>query len=351
MPRLLVRLNCIYLATGDCCHASRVWLLFVIAVRAAPAWAEVGVKKTEKGVEVTLDGQPFTTYIFDSGFKPILWPVIGPTGKEMTRAWPLREGDSTEKMDHVHQKSFWFDHGNVNGIDFWAETAAVPGAKKSNGRTPQRRRKESHEPAMARQEQHTALVRVDGGKIGTIVTRNDWLGPDGAKVVSDVRTLRFGGDAAARWIDFDVVVTAEADEVKFNDTKEGSFGLRIAESMRVDRKLGGKIITSEGLEDDKAWGKPAKWVDYHGPVQGESLGIAILNHPSSFRYPTHWHVRTYGLFAANPWGLGDFTGGKEHSDYTMKKGESFALRYRVIFHKGNEQDGKIAEAFAAYAKE
>lgn len=311
--------------------ASSALLLVVALFVAAPAWADVGVKKTEQGVEVTLDGQPFTTYIFNSGFKPILWPVIGPTGKEMTRAWPLRElppGDKSEATDHVHQKSFWFDHGNVNGIDFWAETSKVQG-----------------------KQVHKELVRADGGKTGTVVTKNDWVGPDGKAIASDVRTLRFGGDGVKRWIDFDVTVTAVADELKFGDTKEGSFGLRIAESMRVDRKLGGKIITSEGLEDDKAWGQPAKWVDYHGPVQGESLGIAILNHPSSFRYPSHWHVRTYGLFAANPWGLGDFTKGKESSDYTMKKGDSFTLRYRVIFHKGNEKDGKIGEAFATYAKE
>jgi len=289
---------------------------------------EVTVKKTDTSVEVAIDGKPFTTYVFNSGFKPILWPVLGPTGKEMTRAWPLRTGDATEKTDHVHQKSFWFDHGNVNGVDFWAETA------KSQGKQVQ-----------------TELVKAEGGKIGTLVTKNDWVGPDGAKICIDVRTLHFGGDADTRWIDFDCTVAAAADQVTFGDTKEGSFGLRIAESMRVDRKLGGKIITSEGLEDDKAWGQPAAWVDYYGPVQGEQLGIAILNHPSSFRYPTHWHVRTYGLFAANPWGLGDFTAGKQKSDYTMKKGESFTLRYRVIFHKGDEKAGKIKDAFTAYSKE
>jgi len=121
--------------------------------------------------------------------------------------------------------------------------------------------------------------------------------------------------------------------------------------MRVDRKTGGRIITSEGLENEQAWGKPAAWVDYHGPVGNETLGIAILNHPSSFRYPTHWHVRTYGLFAANPFGLHDFTGGKQRGDHTMRKGDTFTLRYRVIFHRGDEKQGKIAEAFAAYAKE
>jgi hypothetical protein len=294
----------------------------------APVVAEVELKQTDKGVEVTLGGKPFTTYIFNSGFKPILWPVIGPTGKEMTRAWPMREGNPDEKTDHVHQKSFWFDHGNVNGVDFWAETAKVQG-----------------------KQVHTEVVKAESGKIGTLVTKTEWVGPDGGKILADERTMRFGGDDKTRWIDCDVVVTALADEVTFGDTKEGAFGLRIAESMRTDRKTGGKIITSEGLTDAEAWGKPAAWVDYYGPVGDETLGIAILNHPSSFRYPTHWHVRTYGLFAANPWGLGDFTGGKHDGSHTMKKGESLALRYRVIFHSGDEQQGKIADAFAEYSKQ
>ena len=303
-------------------------LPLVAAVVCLPVRAEVGVKQTDTGVEVMLDGKPFTTYLFNSGYKPILWPVIGPTGKEMTRAWPMREGNPDEKTDHVHQKSFWFDHGNVNGVDFWAETAKIQG-----------------------KQVHTELVKAEGGKIGTIVTKNEWVGPDGAKILADERTLRFGGDDKSRWIDFDVVVTALADEVTFGDTKEGAFGLRIAESMRTDRKTGGRIITSEGLTDADAWGKPAAWVDYHGPVADETLGIAILNHPSSFRYPTHWHVRTYGLFAANPWGLGDFTGGKQDGSHKMNKGESLSLRYRVIFHSGDEKQGKIAEAFSEYSKQ
>jgi hypothetical protein len=303
-------------------------MIGLILVSGAIARAEVGLKKSDTSVEVTLDGKPFTTYIFNSGFKPILWPVIGPTGKEMTRAWPMREGNPDEKTDHVHQKSFWFDHGNVNGVDFWAETAKIQG-----------------------KQVHTELVKAEGGKIGTVVTKTEWVGPDGAKILADERTMRFGGDDKARWIDFDVVVTALADEVTFGDTKEGAFGLRIAESMRTDRKTGGRIITSEGLTDADAWGKPAAWVDYHGPVADETLGIAILNHPSSFRYPSHWHVRTYGLFAANPWGLGDFTGGKQDGSHKMKKGESLLLRYRVIFHSGDEKQGKIAEAFAEYSKQ
>lgn len=301
--------------------------VFAFAARVATA-ADIVVEKIDGGINVKVGDQPFTTYVFQSRVKPILWPVIGPTGKEMTRAWPMRPGNPDEKTDHPHQRSFWFTHGEVNGIDFWAETAKVQG-----------------------RIEHKELVKAEGGKTGTIVTRNEWVGPDGGKVLADERTLHFGADADSRWIDFDVTLSAVADEVKFGDTKEGLFGLRIAESMRTDRKLGGKIITSEGLEDEKAWGKPASWVDYHGPVEGETLGIAIFNHPSSFRYPTGWHVRTYGLFAANPFGNGDFRGEQVETSHTMKKGESLTLRYRVIFHKGDEKTGKIAEAFAKYAKE
>src|SRR5690606_24989744 len=122
----------------------------------------------------------------------------------------------------------------------------------------------------------------------------------------------------------------------FGDTKEGSFGVRVPTAMDVDRKQGGKITTSEGADDGAAWGKQASWVDYCGPVDGEVVGIAILNHPESFRYPTHWHVRTYGLFAANPFGIHDFTGAAAGAgNLELAAGESITLRYRVIFHKGD----------------
>jgi hypothetical protein len=104
--------------------------------------------------------------------------------------------------------------------------------------------------------------------------------------------------------------------------------------------------------DGKAWGQPAAWVDYQGPIDGKTVGIAIFNHPSSFRYPTYWHVRGYGLFAANPFGLHDFSGGeKGKGRATISRGASMTLRYRVLFHAGDEREGKVAERFSAYAKE
>jgi hypothetical protein len=290
--------------------------------------AELTAEKTDRGVTIKADGKLFAEYLVRSGNKPAVWPVIGPTGKAMTRAYPMNPSPPDyEKRDHVHHRSLWFTHGEVNGVDFWSE-----GGKSGS-------------------MVHTGFDRVEGGSVATIVARTDWVSREGKRICQDERTLRFGAGEQTRWIDFDVVVRATDGPLTFGDTKEGSFGVRVAETMKVEAKLGGKIITSEGKTDGDAWGKPAAWVDYHGPVEGEHLGIAILNHPSSFRHPTTWHVRTYGLFAANPFGLRDFSGGKTASgEHTVESGKTLTMRHRVILHKGDEKEGRIAEAYTEYAK-
>ena len=214
----------------------------------AVAAAEISLEKDDAGVTVKIDGKLFTKYLIKSGAKPILWPVIGPTGKEMTRAYPMREGNPDEKTDHIHQRSFWFTHGSVNGISFWDE-------QKNHGDI-----------------NHLEFVKVEGGATPTIVTRNAWVGPDGKKVCEDERTLRFGADDSARWVDFDAVVKATDGPVVFGDTKEGAFGVRVAGTMNVDKKLGGKIVNSDGKTDDAAWGKPAAWVDYTARSRARSSG-------------------------------------------------------------------------------
>ncbi|QDU97773.1 DUF6807 domain-containing protein [Lignipirellula cremea] len=284
------------------------------------------VETADDGVTVKHNGELLTRYLFKSGAKPILWPLIGPHGKEITRSYPMvEEGKETEKKDHIHHRSFYFTHGNVNGVDFWAETG-------KNGTI-----------------EHRKLVKAEGGDQAVIVTQSEWVTPAGEKILGDQRTLTFGEFGKSVWIDFDLKLTALAP-VEFGDTKEGSFGIRVAGTMKTTAEKGGQIVSSHGDTDLEAWGKAAPWVDYHGPVEGETVGIAILNHPSSFRYPTNWHVRTYGLFAANPFGLSDFTKGAQHGEHKMAKGESIDLRYRVLIHEGDEKQGKVAEAFQEYEK-
>jgi hypothetical protein len=299
----------------------------VVASCAAPA-AEISVARTPRGAAVNIDGKLFTEYLIESGTKPVLWPIIGPTGKPMTRDYPFVDS-KTGKRDHPHQRSLWFTHGNVNGVNFWAESG----------------------PGKIGRIKHVEFVKLGGDPANEIVTRNDWLDPDGKRVCCDRRTLRFGANADARWIDFEIEVKACDGPVVFGDTKEGGFGVRVADSMAVDAKLGGRIINSRGQVDAEAWGKPAEWIDYHGPVDGQVLGIALLNHPSSFRFPTHWHTRPYGLHAANPFGLRAFSGDQNaDGSYRIPQGGTIVLRYRVLLHKGDEKAGRVAEAFDDYAK-
>ena len=292
--------------------------------------ARITAEKSDGGVVVKIDGQLFAQYVVDFHGTPILWPIIGPTGKPMTRAYPMEEGSEAERKDHVHHRSLWFTHGDVNGLSFWhVETI-----------------------------KHREFVKIQSGAQALIVTRNDWVDGDGKVVCEDQRSLTFGVDGDSRWIDFDVTLKATGGPVQLGDTKEGCMAIRVAGTMKVDadKKLnpnwGGHIVNSEGLTDRDAWGKRASWVDYYGPIDGETVGIAILNHPSSFRFPTYWHVRTYGLFAANPFGLHHFEGSDEiDGSHTIESGKSISLAYRFLFHRGDAKAGKVAEVFSAYEKQ
>ncbi len=309
--------------------AALLSLMVVLSLAGAVEAAEFELVQSDDGVDVKLDGQLFTRYLVKSGAKPILWPIIGPTGTAVTRGYPMvDELGPSERADHVHHRSLWLTHGDVNGHSFWHESNDPPTIV------------------------HREFVKVESGKRGTIITRNDWLDPTGKKHCQDVRTLTFHTLGNSRCIDFDAVLTAADAPVKFGDTKEGTFGVRVAGTMKVDAKKGGRIVNSEGQTDREAWGKAAAWVDYHGPVDGKTVGIAILNHPGSFRFPTYWHVRTYGLFAANPFGLHHFKGSNTvDGSHTLEAGESCTLRYRVIIHEGDEKQAAIAEAFSKYSQE
>lgn len=309
----------LYPATFSC--APTLFAAIGLAVVAGAAAAEVTVEKSPAGAEVKIDGQLFTEYVVDSGGRPILWPLVGPTGKPVTRSFPMAAKEGA-KRDHPHHRSVWFSHGDANGLNFWDKGTI----------------------------RHREFVTLQSGTEGVIETRNDWLAPDGTKQCEDQRRLSFGADKESRWIDYLVTVKAVDIPVTFGDTKEGTFAVRVADTMAVDAKLGGHIVNSEGQTDNGAWGKRAAWVDYHGPVDGQTVGIAIFNHPTSFRFPTYWHVRTYGLFAANPFGLRDFVNSRNvDGSLSLAPGESFSLRYRIVLHKGDHEQAELAEAYARYA--
>lgn len=301
-------------------------------LRPAPADVRggIGVSAEDDRVVVRVGGEPFTA-LRRGEFKPYLYPVIGPTGEPFTRAYPMEDVPG-EDRDHPHQRSFWFTHGDVNGYDFWASDPGNP-----------------PNPRFGTIREAELLEARGGLAVGRLRTRNSWLAPDGRTIGEDTRTLAFAASEGVRFIDVDITLTATDGPLTFGDTKEGTFGLRVASSLDVKRGQGGRIVNAEGLADGDAWGKPSPWVDYTGPVAGRTVGLAILDHPESFRHPTTWHVRDYGLFAANPFGYHDF-GINKPGSHTLPAGRSLRFRYRVILHEGRTEEAGIASAFRAFAQ-
>ncbi|MCI0421566.1 MAG: PmoA family protein [Acidobacteria bacterium] len=307
----------------------------------ARALAQSPVKKAEKAesvqgvtlkqeagkVNVLVEGQPFTTYYFDGYNKPVFSPLRAATGTIVTRGYPMISDVPGEAKDHPHHKGLWFTHGDVNGVDFWSESDKT-------GKIV-----------------HRKFLAVNGGsKTGVLQSENEWVATAGETLLKEIREVRIHSLPGVRVMDFDVKLTAVNGPVKFGDTKEGSFGIRLAQPF--SDKSGGRMENSRGGQSEAGcWGKAAEWVNYTAKINGEALGIAIFDHPTSFRHPTHWHVRGYCLFAVNPFGLQDFYNDKaKDGSHTLKKGESASFRYRVYIHPGSAQEGKIAEQYKAYAE-
>ena len=292
--------------------------------------AKGGVKIDEVGgkLRIEINGELFTEYNYQDVPRPFFYPVIGPTGASVTRNWPMKDIDPDEAKDHPHHKSLWFTHGDVNGIDFWTD-----GDRKGK-------------------IVHDKFLKISSGPdVGEFVGKNRWIAPDGKLVCTDTRTHRIYNRPDCKMMDLEITIHASEGKVVFGDTKEGSMAIRLAPTMRVEGKVGkGHIVNSEGDHDKPAWGKRAAWCDYYGPVEGQTVGVAIFDHPSNPKHPTWWHVRTYGLFAANPFGVHNFENKPAGTgDITIPAGESLAFKYRFYFHKGDEKQGKVAEHYREYA--
>jgi len=289
-----------------------------------------GVKITELPgkLRVEINGELFTEHVFQGAPHVYFYPLLGPGGLPMTRNYPMVSNSEGEAHDHPHHRSLWFSHGAVNGVDFWSESAK------------------------AGKIVHDKLLEVkSGADVGLIRSANKWVAPNGTVVCTDILTVRvYARPGNERVFDFEITLKAGDKDVVFGDTKEGTMGIRIAESMRLSQPKNqagqGHIVQSTGVRDNQTWGKRAAWCDYYGPVKGQTVGIAIFDHPDNPRHPTWWHVRDYGLFAANPFGVHDFEKKPAGAgDLKVAAGQSVTFKYRFYLHEGDEKQGKVAERY------
>lgn len=314
-------------------------LLLLMAFASCTAWSEpVELRREDKQIEVLIDARPFTTYSFDPAVaKPFFSPLRTARGTILTRGFPMRTDISGEDHDEPHQRGMYFAHGDINGLDFWGE-AAFP--------------KWSHHATskFGRTVFRELNVLSGGPESGTLRVTFDLVAPDGTPIAKEMQTYLFRGRDETRIIDCEFIIQANHGPLKLGDTKEGTFAIRVAKGLDSPPA---HMVNSKGENGEKEiWGRQADWVDYYGYVGGEEVGIAIFDHPENFRHPTHWHARGYGLFAANPFGLREFTHDR-HNDgsYMVSSGASLTLRYRVFIHHGDYRQAGVPAAYELYTSQ
>lgn len=314
-------------------------------------------------VDVFDGGSLVTSYRFQSGTKPILWPLIGPDGMRMSREYPMVSDSKNEDHDHPHHRSLWMTFGEVDDLDFWAEGPGKGIVEHQKVVSVVAKPSNSTAPASIAIEAEHLWIRppVNGTNAAGTPTQ-----PTGTKdaLLHEHCLYTIHGSPDERFIDCEYVLTnvkADKSAIHFGDTKEGMFAIRIPESMRAD-KSGGHILNSVGEKDGATWGRPASWVDYTGkatPSSPQTHGISIMIHPKSYGADGFWHVRTYGLFAHNPIGIKHFIEGKSDSaseqvrakagGIRLEFGDSLHLCYRVCFHRGEWTSEENNSRFAGFA--
>ncbi len=295
----------------------------VFAIGAAEEASEaagvaVNVKANEQA-DICVGNDLFTSYVVREGIaRPFCYPVIGPGGFDIAREVSFPPKEDT---DHVHHKGIWVAQGDVNGTDNWSE-------EKGHGRTVNRE----------------LTVESQGPLFAQLHAANDWVDNKGAKILEEHTFIRvYNTPDTARIFDFTTVWSATEGGVFFGDTKEaGTVSIRLKESM--EEREGGSIQNAFGaIGEAENWGKSAPWVDYYGPVEGRVCGVTIMDHPTNLRYPTTWHVRSYGLFTANQWGLHDFTDDPaKRGDYALPAGHSLCFRFRLYVHEDDTVAADVA---------
>lgn len=343
-------------------------LAFSIAIAAAVSMAMPAVRGTQQAgsirievvpvpaegrVDVLADGRPFTTYLYGNGSvkKPVLYPIRTARGTLVTRGYPL-EPRSGERADHPHHVGHWFNHGEVNGFDFWGHSDATPADRKPKAGT----------------IVHRGVTRTSGGAgEGTLVVTADWVVPDGSTVLGETTTFVFRAGPDWRAIDRQTTWTAVNGPVIFGDTKEGSFGIRVARTLehpssqpdrfvgpggvigdarRVDpTKVDGSYLASDGTRGEAVWGTRGPWMALTGSVDGELVTLAIFDHPRNPGAPTSWHARGYGLFAANPFGRQGFDPKQPLTPMTLAAKASLSFRHRILVRSGSLTRDAVQQAY------
>ena len=263
------------------------------------------------------DGEEIARYHFGRDLRrPFVFPVVGPAGRSLTRM-----GHPRDPVGHSHHNSVWVSHHAVNGLSFWGD-----GAKG----------KIVH--------QRVEKLEDEGGGVASVASLNHWVNEADGKVLlrerrrTEVRLLEEG-----EWVlVIDLRLEPAGGPVTLGKTPFGMIGVRMAKTIGV-HDGGGRIRNSEGAtnEKDVLW-KPARWVDYSGPIAPDvTEGITLMDHPSNPNHPSVFHVRDDGWMCASL---------TYDGDRVIEPGKLLVLRYGLYVHAGAPALQEIEERWKAFAK-
>jgi hypothetical protein len=316
---------------------------------------QVGVKEAQRRVDVTIDGQPFTAYVWPTTLKkPVLYPIRTAEGTLVTRGFPLNPRPG-ERVDHPHHVGLWFNYGDVNGIDFWNNSDAISNEQR---------------PKMGTIVHKAITVAKGGPSEGVLEVDSLWVMPDGSVILKEHTKYVFAGTATTRTIDRITTLTAGATRVDMKDNKEGVLGLRVTRALEEpstkpevftdaagrpttvasmdNTGVNGVYLTSEGKQGAAAWGTRGKWTTLSGKIGDEPVSIAIFDMPANPGYPTYWHARGYGLFAANPLGQKELSGGKDVLNFAIDANKSVTFKHRIHIVSGGLTAEQAEAAWQAW---
>jgi len=331
-------------------------LAFFGAARPHPSdRISVAVNEEQRRVDIAIDGQPFTSYRWpESIAKPVLYPLRTAKGTIITRGYPL-EPRPGERVDHPHHVGLWLNYESVNGIDFWNNSEAIQ---------PQ------DAPKMGTIRHRSIVLAKSGSDEGELEVEADWLNYEKKVLLKEHTRYVFRGGPDFRSVDRITTLTAQDEKVVFADAKDGMLGLRVVRALEAPSEkpekftdasgrvttvakldntgVNGVYLTSEGKNGEAAWGTRGRWCNLSGKIGEEPVTISIFDHPMNPGFPTYWHARGYGLFAANPLGEKVFSNGKEELNLTLAPGRSVTFRYRVLISSEIAAVGSTEAAYKAF---
>jgi len=309
--------------------------------------------EADKKVDVLVDGELFTSYIYADDIsvlkKTTLYPIIAANGEAITRGYPLNTRPS-ERTDHPHHIGAWMNFGDVNGLDYWGNSDEIKTPKDKLGTI-----------------RHDRIVNLKNGQgSASMLVGANWLKPDGSVLLKEETKFVFYAEDGKRIIDRITTLKALDESVFFNDTKEGMFAIRTARELEHpsdgpvtlsdangnrtkvpvtdNTGVSGEYLSSEGIKGTDVWGTRAKWMALSGTINAKDVTLMIMDQPQNVGYPTYWHARGYGLFAANPLGQKAFTVGKEESlNFSLKPNAEVMFRYRIEILDGKKDKVSIPQ--------